>query len=279
MRLDRLQRVTRGGAAIAIIDHQHRAAAAREAKGAALHHRGGDWRGFDDRAGRRATQDRRDRGVGGHLAGHRDQPPLLAFDHALAPAVGGLHILMHRQRVEKFIGDDDRGGVVGHARHIVVMHRTRQPRRLGGAQRGAGFDEVDARRGAAEARHRAQGVGGEGAAAGAQLDIGEGGTARAQPQVGDPDPDQLAKHLADLGRSSEIARGAERVARRIIMAVRRRHIIGDGHRARRGDLDHQLRRRGAPVRQCCRPPRSVRRAGGVLWRWRRARCPRQASGG
>jgi hypothetical protein len=37
------------------------------------------------------------------------------------------------------------------------------------------------------------------------------GAPGADPQVGEPQPDQLAEHLADLGRGDEVALGAERV--------------------------------------------------------------------
>ena len=57
----------------------------------------------------------------------------------------------------------------------------------------------------------------------------------AQPEVGEPDADQLAEHLADLGRGGEVALGAERIAGRVIMRVRLGHVVGDRDRALGGD--------------------------------------------
>ena len=55
------------------------------------------------------------------------------------------------------------------------------------------------------------------------------------PQLGAPQPDQLAENLADLGCGREIARGSDGVTPRIIAALsvvqRHRHIGGDGQRA------------------------------------------------
>src|SRR3546814_3417033 len=95
-----------------------------------------------------------------------------------------------------------------------------------------------------------------------QLDIAEGGAAGTRPQVGDPDADHLAEHLADLGRGNEIARGAERVARRVIMRVRGGHIVGDRRRPRRRDFAYELVRAWRDVTQRCRVRRTVRPAGG-----------------
>ena len=277
MRLYRLQRVAGGGAAIAIVDCEQRTALPREPCAALMHHRGGGGRGFDDRAFGAVAQRRRYGLVGWNRVRSSGYAVAPTHDDALAPAVLRCHILMDGQRVEKFIGDDDQRQVVRQAVDLVMMLCVRQARRLRRAQRRARLDEVEALRLAVEAGGGAQRVGGKRAAPRPQFDIMKGGAARTGPQVGDPDADHFAEHLADFGRRGEIARGAERVARRVIMRVRRRHIIGDRHRPRRGNFPHQIVGGRRSVRQRCRTPRRVRRACAGPWRSRRAICRRAAS--
>src|SRR3546814_8121924 len=58
--------------------------------------------------------------------------------------------------------------------------------------------------------------------------------------------------ISDFGRGREIARGAERVARRIIMRVRGGHIVGDRRRPRRRDFAYQRFGVRRSVTQRCR---------------------------
>jgi len=74
------------------------------------------------------------------------------------------------------------------------------------------------------------------------------------PNLGCPKTQELAEHLADLGRGGEVARCAQRIAGRVIMRVGRGHVVGDGDRAFVGDAagevggDHDAgeSRRGRP---------------------------------
>ena len=45
------------------------------------------------------------------------------LDHALVPAVGALHRLVHRQRIEELVGEDDRRSFRHVAERSVPMHR------------------------------------------------------------------------------------------------------------------------------------------------------------
>ena len=72
----------------------------------------------------------------------------------------------------------------------------------------------------------------------------------------------------DLAWLFLIARGAERIARRIIMTVRGGHIVGDRRRPRRRDVADQLGRRRRSVTQRCRVRPPARPA--------RSPCPSQA---
>ena len=80
----------------------------------------------------------------------------------------------------------------------------------------------------------------QGAASGAELDDADiFRRAHLLPDRAHPQPDQLAEHLADLGRGDEIAAGAERIAIDVIAVLRMRqaqpHIFGNRHRS--GDAD------------------------------------------
>ena len=72
----------------------------------------------------------------------------------------------------------------------------------------------------------AQRVARQRAAPRAEFDVMDGlGPPGADPDVGQPQPDQLAEHLADLGRGDEIARRAERIAAVVIAGVRLAHVV------------------------------------------------------
>src|SRR5690606_7284188 len=82
----------------------------------------------------------------------------------------------------------------------------------------------------------AQHVGHQGAATGAELDQAERGRpSHAQPQIGAPEADQFAEHLANLRRRDEVAGGAEGIARGVIaepgMAQGLGHVVGNRDRA------------------------------------------------
>ena len=62
----------------------------------------------------------------------------------------------------------------------------------------------------------------------------------AGPAVGQRRADDLAEHLADFRGGGEIARGSERVARRIIMRVAQVHVTLDADRSLPADLGEQV---------------------------------------
>ena len=196
MARDRLQRVAAAGPDMAVIDDQCGPALACKATGEL-----GD---ESERGGRCLAL---------HLA-VAHEPLVLERDPKLAPVRGEL---ADRQRVEKFIGDGEQRAVLGERGEIVMPARG-EPLSLGDAERGAGLDQLDRRR-QPGAAHRPQRILGERAAAGAKLDIiSARGPPGAVPKVGEPDPDQLAEHLADLRRGDEIPGRAERIAASIIKA-------------------------------------------------------------
>src|SRR3546814_9441556 len=84
--------------------------------------------------------------------------------------------------------------------------------------------------------------------------------------------------ISDFGRGREIAGGAERVARRVIMRIRGGHIVGDRRRPRRRDFAYQRFGVRRSVTQRCRVRRSARRVDGVPSRSPRARNRSAASG-
>jgi len=68
-----------------------------------------------------------------------------------------------------------------------------------------------------------------------ELDQAEGGGgARHHPGLRQPEADELAEHLADLGRGDEVAGRAERVAGDVVAVARvsqaERHVVGDADR-------------------------------------------------
>ena len=209
MAFDRLERVAGGGPRRAIVDDEQRAALGNDPA--------------REQAGER-DPGRRDFGRDTALA---VEATALDRHHELAPRRIELR---DRERIEKFVGDDQQRAF-GQRGGIVVRARVRHPFGLGRAEHRAGLDEMDLRH-QPGAAHGAQRIGGERAAPGPELDIGDAvRAAGATPQIGAPDADQLAEHLADLGRGREIAGRAKRIAGGVIKGVRRRHIIGDAHRA------------------------------------------------
>ena len=131
-------------------------------------------------------------------------------DEPLGPARRAAHELPDRQRVEEFVGDQQQrpvGQVVEIARAQTALRR--EPLRLRRAQApGSPRPDAAAARGGnpGTAAARAQHIGHQRAAAGPQLDQEHRvGRAHPLPQIGAPQPDQLAENLADLGRGDEIA--------------------------------------------------------------------------
>ena len=239
---DRLQGVAGRALDVAVVDHQ---------RGAALMHQPPAERErqivgapFVDRADRRVAHARRHELVEqrDHLVGDPERQIAIGIDldHALVPAVELLDRLVHRQRVEQFVGEHDGGpvrhlveGLMPHHRHVERGHRLLLPL----LQRRADLDQMQHDRGAERRHHlrRAQRVEHHGAAAGAELDqphilrLSHPVPGRRRPQA-----EQLAEHLADLGRGDEIAAAAERIARRVVavhrMAEAQLHVLPHRHR-------------------------------------------------
>ena len=164
-------------------------------------------------------------------------------DHALAPALGGLVELAHRQGVEEFIGDQQERA----RRHVVeAFVPGRREAGQGGAlcppERTAGVDEMQVECGV-EARHgtgRAQRVGHQRAAAGSEFDQPHGrGRAHRPPALRQPCAQEFAEHLGDFRRRREVAPGTQGHGTAIVaeagMAQRLGHEAGD--RDRSGERD------------------------------------------
>ena len=219
----RLQRVADRGAFIAIVDDQRRAAlrapAAPRAR-AAIATRRARFRGSIP--ARRVAQMRRDDRSQLPVAGDRQEQRVLAARPAARASRPGLDQLADRQRVEEFVGDDEQRPVVGQAvdsRRASSAPGTRS--RLRGAQRRAGLDQMDRRR-QPGLRHRPQRIGGQRAAARAEFDIMRRRAAGAVPQVGAATAPISSPNIWLIsGAVVKSPRRAQRIARRVIMRVRR----------------------------------------------------------
>jgi hypothetical protein len=156
--------------------------------------------------------------------------------------------LVHRQRVEELVGqEDDRAfrnlieRIVPQDRFLDVLERLL----LALAQRRAHLDQVHHQRGQ-KLRHdlrRAQRVKHHGAAARAKLDQPHVlRLAHLLPHRSRPQPDQLAEDLAHLRRGDEIAGATERIAGHVVA------VLGMGE-AQRHELPHRHRpgKRDAPA--------------------------------
>jgi hypothetical protein len=100
-------------------------------------------------------------------------------------------------------------------------------------------DAPAGRRGTRHAPRRAQDVGHQRAPARPELGQGEGrGRALVEPGLREAEADQLAEHLADLGRGGEVAARAQRIAGGVVavdgMGQAFRHVVGHGERPRAG---------------------------------------------
>ena len=187
-------------------------------------------------------------------------------DEPLAPALRRHHELVERQGIEEFIGDDDHGAGQGVA-DIVVPDRigALQRGRLPLAQNRAGLDEMHRDR-LAKARDdpgRPQHVGHQRAPPRPELDQAQSrGCPHRLPEMGCPEPDQLAEHLADLGRRGEIALLPEGIARHVVamarMAERKAHVAADADRSLLPDQLDDLGLEGIHARTSPCGPRRLR---------------------
>ena len=268
VRLHRLKRVAQRRPFIAIIDDDRRAALPRDLLRQGI----GDFRGcdrrFQDRTVGRIRRNRRQARFDAAIACDRDEAARLFArqQHPLAPFVAHPDALADGQRVEKFIGDNQQRPLIGQAGDRVMVDRGGQQRLLPAAQRWTGFHQMHWRR-QGGALHRAQGIGRQRAASGAEFDIGGlPASARPHPDVGQRQPDKLPEHLADFRRGREIALRAQGIASGVIMLVCLGNIMGDRNRSARGDLPRQPVGQRQRIRRHWRFLRPVRRAGAGPWR-------------
>ncbi len=232
--LVRLQRLQSGaGAQLArpVVDDQRRAALFLQAPGDLGHQRGSGRAGLDHRALRGAAPARRDEVIHALGPGLEDEVLALQPHQPLEPAIGAAHQLVHRQGIEELVGDDEQRGILGQGGKIVVVVAGGEGLALEPPQRRRGLDEMDLR-GKAIATGAAERVPGERAAPRAKLDIVDVLAAlHPHPQVSQPQADEFAEHLADLGRGDEVALGAERIAAGIVARVAFAHELGQADRA------------------------------------------------
>jgi hypothetical protein len=88
--------------------------------------------------------------------------------------------------------------------------------------------------------HGAERVCGQGAAPRPELEINSvRRRPRPRPQIGEPEADQLAEHLADFGRRREVSRRAQRIAGSVIVGIGETHILRDRDRPARLDQIRQ----------------------------------------
>ena len=153
------------------------------------------------------------------------------------------------ERIEELVGDDDRWTRAGCEaaapahRHLLVL----QGCALDRLEHGVALDQLYAQCGA-KRRHearRAQHVEHQCAASGAKLDEPQ---RRRRPHLlpddGAPQPDDLAEHLADLGRGNEIAAAADGRPASVVAMLgilqARLHVVGDADRSIARDARRQL---------------------------------------
>ena len=189
--------------------------------------------------------------------------------HPLGPLRRPAHELTDRQGVQELVGNDQQW-----PRRQFLDRR--DPDRIGpteppfllGAKNRAALDQMEPQ-GMPKRRHRrggAQQVRHQDTAARPQL--GQDHRVRLPrllPQRSEPQPDQLAKDLADLGCGDEIAAGADRIAPRVIAVVRvmERHRHKGGNR--KGPLlaDPARNPPGEPLRAHGRAGVGARRAQAI----------------
>ena len=177
---------------------------------------------------------------------------LTDLDDPLVPAIRAHDGLVNGERVEEFVGENDRGTIGD------VLDRAMPERRYVGCGQRLALEALERRTdldhvqhdGGTELRHHLGGpqcIEHHRAATGAELDQLD--TLRRPHRPPDrrcPQPDQLAEHLADLRSGGEIARGSERIVRRVVamlgMGEAERHVLRDRHRAAALDAPANLRR-------------------------------------
>ncbi len=244
MRLHGLQRIAGCAGGRSVVDEQGRDALLRDPRANRAGERQGSRTDFRDLArlrpfvGRLQQTDLRPR-----WQQRPGQCVVQQIDSALAPALLRHLELMDRQRIQELVGDNQgRPLRQGHlivvpqrmkAAEALFLHRTQGPADLHQMQPHGGKELRPHACGTQRVRHQA-------AAAGAQLHQQERiRRARFLPGIDAPQADQLAEHLADLRRGDEVARTAERIARRVIaralLRQRDAHELRDGDRPARRD--------------------------------------------
>ncbi len=219
VRLQRLDGRSRAQFHVTVINNQRRPALFFQPPGNFRHQRNACRAGLDHRALRSGDPAGRDEVIHPFPARHEGESLAVEPDQPVEPAIRRSHQLMHRQRIEEFIGDDQQRGIVGQGRQIMVVVATRKGLALDAAQRCRRFDEVDLRR-EIVAFGRSQRIPRQRAAPRPQFDIMDALAAtHPDPQISKPQPDQFTEHLADLGRGDEIALFAQRIAAGIIARV------------------------------------------------------------
>ena len=188
-------------------------------------------------------------------------------DLPLAPTGDGADQLTNGEGIEELVGGDQQRAVRGQGVDGRMPGCVGQSLGLELAQAGTRLDEVDGGHEPSRS-HRPEGIDGKGAAARPQLDIMRRRTAGALPQVGEREADQLAEHLADLGRGDEIASCAERVMAGVIMVIGLGHEAIERHRPVGGDRPGKSRADMRPVRRRLRSRRPAPLGRGASRRWR-----------
>ena len=221
MARDGLERVARAGPVVAVIDDQGRAALRARRRGETSGTMARD-------AGRGLGLDLARAARTGHPASRRFELASVGVD------------LADRQRVEEFVGDDQQRA----ARRAGSKDRRARPRPAPappGRRAGPGWSRPDGRRAPARRPHRPQRVGGQRAAARAELDIMR--AAPAAPRAATDRRARLPTSSPNIwlisGAVTKSPAAPKRIAGRVIMRVRLGHIVGDGDRALGGDAAPQ----------------------------------------
>ena len=170
-----------------------------------------------------------------------DQAIAVDAHQPLAPAALGGEELANRQGIEELVGDEQR-----RARRHVLEPVVPVKGEAGGGEGGllplpqgrARLHEMHdgGRLEVGQDTGRAQQVRHQGAAPRSQLDEAAGGrAAHGVPDFHHPQADQLAEHLADLGRRGEIAGRAEGIAGGVVVPQAQAHVALDRDRPVVGD--------------------------------------------
>ena len=226
-----------GRAPIAVIEDQGRAPVPLQAAGELAHHLDGGRRPFEHVAWTQRVAETLFR-LG---AKAEDQAISVDAHQPLAPAALGGDELANRQRIEELVGDEKR-----RARRHVLEPVVPFKGEAGGGEGGllplpqgrARLDEMHGggRLEVGQDTRRAQQVGHQRAAPRSELDEAAAGrAAHGVPDFHHPQADQLAEHLADLGRRGEIAGRAEGIAGGVVVPQAQAHVALDRDRPVEGD--------------------------------------------